>query len=169
MRVSSKHLSLSSSVFRTLLKSGFQEGEALRTNGTVYLSLPDDDVKALSLIMKIIHAQNTQLPPVILLSTLASLAVLVDKYNFHESVTPWAAKWAGVLGPIDQDDICNELSGWIAISWVFKLPDLFAQATAVAGRNMSSKGIYDTRGGEELSQCLPIPESVTGSYYPHQV
>jgi hypothetical protein len=87
--------------------------------------LPDDDVTALSLIMEIIHVQNTQLPPAIPLSTLASLAVLVDKHNFHESVTPWAEKWAAVLGPVDEDNICKKLSGWIAISWVFNLPAFF--------------------------------------------
>jgi hypothetical protein len=85
--VSSKHLSLASSVFRRLLKSSLWEGEVFRANGTVTLSLLDDNVTAFSLIMKIVHVQNSQIPAIISESLLTSVAILVDKYDFHESVT----------------------------------------------------------------------------------
>jgi hypothetical protein len=160
MLVSSKHLSLSSSVFRSLLKSGFQEGETLRKEGSVTLSLPEDDVYAFSLIMNIIHARNTLLPSEVTLSTLTSLAILVDKYAFHDSVTPWAKFWVTALDPVFPHCICEELFCWISVSWVFRLSEEFAYATEIASENMTAVGMYEIPRGQELSECLPIPEAV---------
>jgi hypothetical protein len=90
MVVSSKHLSLSSAVFRALLNNKMQEGDTLRRQGSLELSLHDDNVSAFAIIMNIIHGRNNSLPDKVPFQTLVNLAVLVDKYNFHESVTPWA-------------------------------------------------------------------------------
>ena len=160
MLVSSKHLSLASPVFRKLLNSKLLEGEALRINKCLDLALPEDDVYAFSLIMKIVHLRNNSLPSTVSLSTLTSLAVLVDKYEFHESVTAWAGPWAAKVSkaPLHYR---NEFAYWICVCWVFGLSDKFAKITAGASKQLRSTGIYGGLGAERLSNILPIPLSIT--------
>ncbi|EPE28619.1 hypothetical protein GLAREA_09740 [Glarea lozoyensis ATCC 20868] len=160
MLVSSKHLALSSPVFRALLTGGLKEGEVLRSEGFVTFPLPEDDVHAFSLIMNIIHARNNSLPNEVSLSTLTSVAILVDKYRFYESVTPWARLWITKYDLKRPATVCKELTGWLCISWVFGLPDEFARATATAALHITSTGIYGTPRGKELSEALPIPASI---------
>ena len=50
MQVSSKHLAMAIPVFKALLSHGFSEGEALRTQGTAKIPLPDDDPAAMAIL-----------------------------------------------------------------------------------------------------------------------
>jgi hypothetical protein len=108
MVVFSKHLSLSSSVFRTLLNNKMQEGDILQREKSLKLTLDDDDTFAFALIMNIIHARNNLLPDEVTFATLVNLAILVDKYNFNDSVTLWARRWATNLQIKVPKTICDK-------------------------------------------------------------
>jgi hypothetical protein len=107
--------------------------------------------------MNIIHARNNLLPEEITFPTLVNLAILVDKYNFHDSVTRWARGWACHLQIQVPKTICNELACCICVSWVFRLPVEFAKATAVANKKVSSAGLFATDYGYILADTIPLP------------
>jgi hypothetical protein len=168
MVVSSSHLSLSSLVFRAMLRRNFAEAESLRNQGSVTISLPDDDVYAFSLIMNIIHLRNNSLPREVTLSTLTSFAILVDKYGFHEAVTTWVESWLAKLHKKPTSyNFGKEVICWICLSWVFGLSKEFAEATKIAAWGITSAGLYGgaDHGGtdmQRLSECLPTPGAITG-------
>ena len=62
MKVSSRHLALSSTVFRTSLRSGFKEAVTLRTTGTVEIPLPDDHPAAFLILLNVVHGHTRQVP-----------------------------------------------------------------------------------------------------------
>jgi hypothetical protein len=57
--------------------------------------------------------------------------------------------------------ICDELACWICVSWVLRLPDKFAAATAVASKKVTSGGLFKTEYGYVLADIIPIPEAIT--------
>src|SRR5689334_541163 len=97
MLVSSKHLSLASKVFKAMLLPNFREGSDLARNGKTVIPLPDDDVGSMSVIMSIIHAGCRKVPEKVTASQLSKLALVVDKYKLHNSITFHARKWFGKL------------------------------------------------------------------------
>ena len=60
--VSSNHLRLASPVFKALLQTGFIEGDQLRANGSLELTLPDDDPDAMLVLLNIIHGYFRNVP-----------------------------------------------------------------------------------------------------------
>jgi hypothetical protein len=47
------------------------------------------------------------------------------------------------------------------VSWVLRLPDKFAAATAVASKKVTSGGLFKTEYGYILADIIPIPEAIT--------
>lgn len=97
MLVSSKHLSLASKVFKAMLLPNFREGSALARNGKTTIPPPDDVVGSMSIIMSIIHAGCRKVPEKVTESQLSKLALVVDKYKFHNPVIVYAQMWIGNL------------------------------------------------------------------------
>ncbi|KAH6674164.1 hypothetical protein B0J14DRAFT_562297 [Halenospora varia] len=89
MLVSSKHLSLASSVFGAMFKNNFRAGLELQSSGKAEVPLPEDDLEAFTVLMSIIHGRGRQIPRKVPLSLLLKLAILVDKYQLLEAVSPW--------------------------------------------------------------------------------
>src|SRR5262245_54904596 len=84
---SSKHLMLASPVFRAMLRPRshrLSEADALMRVGNVSIPLPEDNLPAMSLILKILHHRYSDVPRKIPLSLLAQVAVLVDKYDLKK-------------------------------------------------------------------------------------
>jgi hypothetical protein len=144
------------------LRGGLQESGTLRKEGSLTLSLPEDDIAALSLIIIVINARNDLLPTTYNLQILTGLAIVVDKYNFHASVIPWAKIWTASLESqlSSSSSTCEEIICWIALSWVFKLPKVFSEATAIACRTMAGSALYGSSQIQRLKEQLPIPEAV---------
>jgi len=99
-QVSSKVLSLSSPVFRTMLnfRSGFKEGKDLAERTTssppMELFLGDDNPNALAIILRIIHAQTRWVPQSLGPDRLYEIAIISDKYDMRDPLDYWLRKWA---------------------------------------------------------------------------
>lgn len=113
IRVSSKILCLTSSVFRAMLGPNFKEGNELASgsvrqvspwpnvseyrslsSSTPYeLPLPDDDQKAMELFCNILHHQAKSIPTRNdrSLSLLRELAIIANKYDCADSVKVYAS------------------------------------------------------------------------------
>lgn len=124
--VSSKHLTLSSDVFKTMLSNNFQEGHTLQEKGSATISLLDDEPAAFEILMNIIHSKYTSLPRDVTVEILTCLAVLVDKYQFREAAKLIVEKWLDQM----EEKFYSDLNGkvtfsknhlcYMVISWVFK-------------------------------------------------
>ncbi|KAF7945757.1 uncharacterized protein EAE97_004795 [Botrytis byssoidea] len=89
--VSSKHMSFASPVFKAMLTGEFREAVELREKGGTKIPLPDDDVDAMITLVKVIHGRLKSISKCTNLILLTKIAILVDKYQCHES-TEFAVK-----------------------------------------------------------------------------
>ncbi|ORY59288.1 uncharacterized protein BCR38DRAFT_67666 [Pseudomassariella vexata] len=91
----SKSLSRASAVWKRLLYGGFAESRGAGS-GNWEVQLPDDNIKAMTMVLAIIHGRFELLPPVdgsIGLEDLYQLTVLTDKYDLTRLLRPWARSW----------------------------------------------------------------------------
>ena len=151
IRVSSKHLTLASPVFRAMLKVKYKEGLDLCSQGHVELPLPDDNPAAFLIILRLIHGQIRKVPRKIDFWMLTELAILVDKYELSETVEMLLDFWLQDLESTIPLTLNKYLLPWICISWVFKKSEIFNNLTQIA--QMESKGLLE-------ANQLPIPEYV---------
>ena len=156
MRVSSKHLILTSATFHTCLGSDkFSEGQTLQTDGNVVLLLPDEDPDAMAILLNIIHGSTRKVPRQVSLHMLTRLAFVVNHRQMHEAVELFSDSWIENLkpAPLSGNDIPDVLS-WLFIFWVFQKEDDF--------RNMSQilEQESDHSLGDKADASPPIPASI---------
>ncbi|KAI1941983.1 hypothetical protein LOZ66_001464 [Ophidiomyces ophidiicola] len=151
IHVSSRHMTLASSVFRAMLQQQFAESNTLSLTGRVDIALPDDDPDALLILLNIIHGRVRKVPLRVDLSTLTQLAILVDKYDVHEAVELFSTFWFDNLKSTIPSHFTNDVPAWICICWVFNRPEEFSIVTRLALR----QGKQAIPLGE-----LPIPSAV---------
>ena len=159
MRVSSKHLSLASPVFKVLLNGTFQEGCSLRESGKATISLPNDDSDALETLFNIIHGRLHQVPPHPSLGRLLKLAVLVDKYELQETTSFFFKFWkdaAYVFPPFIDKDLLDAL----ALSWIFSDDGLFSKTARIAFREADGPIV------NEGTLSLPLLNDLLGNAAP---
>lgn len=117
IRVSSKHMSLASPVFKSMLQGGFHEATELKKMGNIEIPLPDDDAASMLILVNIIHCRFKLVPKKLDLPTLTEVAGLVDKYQCHELIELLRIGWT--------EDICkkkswlqswNNLACWICVA-----------------------------------------------------
>lgn len=161
MQVSSKHMTLASPVFKAMFTSPFAESETLRAIGQVEIELPDDDCFAFTILMNIIHARGQQTPREVSVKTLASIAILVDKYELHNSVTIFARMWVDRI--LERTSYIREqdeayLLLWLSISWVFRNNPLFTGVSKKLINHIQSE--FDVA----VFDKLPIPQQIFGKY-----
>lgn len=153
MRVSSKHLTLASSVFRTMLHTQFKEGLALQATGRLEVPLPDDHPDALVILLNIVHGRLRRVPRRVSLHVLRHISVLVDKYQLQESVEVFSDMWVEELKGSIPLSFTKDLLPWICISWIFKRLAEFRLTTQIA--QCESKDTIETQDDE-----YPIPDVV---------
>ena len=156
LRVSSKHLILTSQMFKAELLGGFKEAEILRNEQFLEKSLPDDDADAWIILLNILHHRNRKVPRTVDLETLTQVACLVDKYFLHEAVEVFANLWISDLLPEIPNVFWRDAVTWICISGVFKEQETYKKMTKLA--QLESKGKIDTRE-------LPFPSDAIGKLY----
>ena len=158
LSVSSKHLTLASPVFKTLLRGGFSESKDLNKGLAAEVRLPEDDPAALWLLLYIIHGQPKKALDWVDLSMLTEVAVLVDKYELHEATEVVTDTWFTIVEKANSRVTCslNQHLQLICVSWVFRKPRMFFQMTHLAmrysDRDLAAEGAVD----------LPIPVEVLG-------
>lgn len=155
MRLSSKHLTLSSTYFQKLMANDWKETKA--ESGYSYTVTAEEwDEEALTILMNIIHGQTQKVPHKVDLEQLAKIAVLVDYYHCHKAVDSFAKVWISRLQPPLPPSYSRALLLRLFVSYVFSECDAFTELTRVIIRK--SRGLIHTLG-------LPIPTKLVGEYY----
>jgi hypothetical protein len=141
MLVSSKHMILASPVFKAMLQTNiFKEGQKLGANGKVEVPLPEDDPAAFEVVLNAIHGRNKLVPRILSLKLLASISLVVDKYQIAEAVEPFSDSWINALnGDLPQvymlwTESANNTLLWLQVSWVFEKAELFTKMTRLLER-----------------------------------
>ncbi|KAH2866201.1 hypothetical protein KXV31_004670, partial [Aspergillus fumigatus] len=152
LKVSSAVLSSCSRVFRALLNNErLMESRTLVANGSVEIPLPDDNPELFLIVIAIIYQRHDQVPTNMDSTTLARLATLVDKYEFHQSVRQQALKWVDKLESEIPSTLNNDTIIWLWISLVFRLRTLFRKLTAISQKEAT--GPISTPFMDDI--CLP--------------
>ena len=141
IRVSSKHLTLASPVFRTMFEDIYNEELSLYSQSDTELPLPYDNPAAFLIILHLIHGQCRKVPRKIDLWMLTELAILVDKYELLESVEALLDHWLQNLTSVIPLTFNDDLLPWICISWVFKKSEIFKNVTQIA--QVESEGLLE--------------------------
>lgn len=95
-RVSSKHLTLASPVFKMILQShNGIESVTLRSTGSLRLPLDrsDHDPKAVIILLNIIHGRHRSVPHEMDFTTMLQISILVDRYLCNEVMGTYPGMW----------------------------------------------------------------------------
>ncbi|KAL7935396.1 hypothetical protein V8C35DRAFT_333896 [Trichoderma chlorosporum] len=107
--------------------------------------------KALEMVMNIIHGHTANVPDRISLEMLANVSVIVDHFQCHQTVKPFADQWTSRLKEPFPTCYGRNLVLRLYISWVFLDSFDFAAFTTMAIRE--TRGPMHTLG-------LPMPKSI---------
>ncbi|KAF5604848.1 hypothetical protein FPCIR_701 [Fusarium pseudocircinatum] len=135
MRVSSKHLTLGSKVFRAMLRGSWAEASlsTYSRDSPRQLATSDWDAKALAIVLDAMHGRFRHIPKDVNLVLLARIATIVDYYQCYESMelisNLWLSQQSVTQENIDRYSKSSLLLLYVA--WVFESDILF---TAVARR-----------------------------------
>jgi hypothetical protein len=163
LRVSSLRLVSSSPYFRAMLEdSRFPEGIELKEHGFVQIQLsePEDEPTAMMIILGVLYEKDVQLPTKIDLPTLHKVAVLVDKYQWHVPITPYAVLWFDGLA--NNEGFPKSFDGstlmWLWIAWLFGMKDHFKSVSKIAQQD-ARNSIDPTQEG------IRLPTSIIGKLF----
>ncbi|KAL7911968.1 hypothetical protein GGI35DRAFT_444061 [Trichoderma velutinum] len=155
MLLSSKKLALASPICRQLEPNNQPEIRPFRFTYKYLLVARHWDEKALQMVMNIIHGNTVKIPEKISLEMLANISVIVDHFQCHQTVKPFADKWISRLKESFPSCYGRKLVLRLYISWVFLDSFDFAAFTTMAIRE--SRGPMHTLG-------LPIPKSIISKF-----
>jgi hypothetical protein len=110
--------------------SSFAEAVALRENQAkaepYKLSLEDDDIHAMAVMLSVMHPRAGDTPKTINFKQLKEMAVICDKYDCAAAMKPWDGMWMQQWLKLATEDGFEE---WLFISVVFRVQAVFEALT----------------------------------------
>jgi len=151
--VSSRVLSLASTVFEAMFNGNFAEGQDLSYVSPRAVPVPDDDPIIMELLCNIFHMQMSEVPDKLDMKSFADFAVLCDKYDCREAIRFQAKVW--VFGLISDPDAPN-FEKLLFVTYVLDLPHEFRTVTLaiVRDRKTSIKVSVATHGQDFIPLTL---------------
>ncbi|PYH96904.1 hypothetical protein BO71DRAFT_319663 [Aspergillus ellipticus CBS 707.79] len=133
IRASSKHLIMASPMFKSMLTSGWKEANEFRKTGFADLTTSGWDMDAFSIVLKILHGKQHEIPRFEEIEKIAKVGMIADYYCCQELVRAAALPWLIRL-PKEVPNTCSyrDLVLWIWVSHFYQLPEHFTAATAIA-------------------------------------
>ncbi|KAK4139190.1 uncharacterized protein C8A04DRAFT_33339 [Dichotomopilus funicola] len=118
-RVCSRAMGRACRPWETMLFGGY--AEAKPASGEWVVRLPEDDPKAMKLLLLIVHAEFEKLPKRPSLDQLLNLVQVADKYDLLGKLQPWASSWEVDVLDADEDNMV----GCIYAAWKLRTKDAF--------------------------------------------
>ncbi|KAF2087450.1 hypothetical protein K490DRAFT_65837 [Saccharata proteae CBS 121410] len=120
--VSSKAMSFCCDAWHRMLRpdGGFKESQPCKERRKI--RLPDDDVDALEILLRIAHLQFDLVPQTPDFCLLVKVAILVEKYDAAKLVSPWKNAW---IKPFENRVDENGFEQWLTIAYAFGFKDEF--------------------------------------------
>ncbi|EMT61163.1 hypothetical protein FOC4_g10014213 [Fusarium odoratissimum] len=153
MRVTSRHLTMASHYFRSVIQGPWREasstssffGKPLRQ-----VTAFGWDAVALAIVLDIIHGRHGGVPRVVDLKLMTCLATIVDFYGCHEVVKIFSEAWYQNICTGFEDEYSRQTLMWLSVSWVFPNQEPFDRATQTILKHMDGRSQLST-------DHLPIP------------
>ena len=122
--VSSRVMRLANPVWRAMLspEHGFQESSP----GTNVITLPEDDVHSIFIVLLASHVRFQEIPKLISFKQLVSLCEVCDKYDCISVLQPWLPGWLALYKHSVTEPGWEE---WSFIAWVVGDEAIFKKAT----------------------------------------
>jgi len=147
--------------------SDFAEAVALRksrdSGEPVVVRLEDDDPETMGVVLRVLHVRNYLVPRRITLQSMVHVAVICDKYGFHEGLQVMVDIWTESL-KADRVSIAAYPEDWLLITWMFGPEDIFTQVS----RSLILRGLESSDGlvfgDDRLSLSESVPSAVSGIY-----
>ncbi|KAG6177670.1 hypothetical protein E4U36_007057 [Claviceps purpurea] len=137
-RLCSRHLSLASPVFKTMLNGVWRESapppDWSDCQVRYELTATEWDAEDFLLLMNIVHGCNQRVPLFIDLERLGRISVLVDYYQFQKVTQLAVGLWIDKLSGNLPTKYGLECVTWMFVSWVFSRRDIFNKMTLLALR-----------------------------------
>jgi hypothetical protein len=161
IKVSAKHLTLSSPVFKSLLLGGWKESSTFLDTGSTELAVSGWDLEAFLIVMRMIHSQHKKIPRRVSLELFAKITVIADYYKCNDAIGFFSDVWLDDLesnADLQKNLACTfsrDQMLWMWITWLFRRMEKFKQSTAVALKY--SKTQISSLG-------LPLPVKLVGKW-----
>lgn len=152
--VSSKVLSLASSVFAAMFSPRFKEGSSLDPDCPFEVPLPEDDPEAMTLLCNCLHFRTDHIPRNLEFSLLKALAILCDKYNVAKAIAAWNILWLQEWETSECEDGIEEL---LVVIYALDCAETFARMSKKAILNQV--GPFDTQVPDGFGV---VPETLLG-------
>lgn len=157
IKVSSKHLSFASKIFKSKLKyAGGQQSK--QSDGRIHLQLASEeqfDSKAVAIVLNALHGKGSKVPKEVDLDTLGQIALFVDKFQLFDAVEVYGERWISRLEHTIPDAYNRDLIVWLYISYVFRNAEVLRGVTKTA--IVGSDGPIKTLG-------LPIRDKLISKF-----
>lgn len=131
---------LASRYFETILSGEFEEAKMLRATGHVEITMPDEDLDSMVILLNIIHGASRKVPRNVSLEVLSKLAVLVSKYGMLETVEFFSDTW---IDHLQREGLpkayTKEVLRLLFVFWVFDRETEFRDMTRLAQREADDK------------------------------
>ncbi|EGD87561.1 hypothetical protein H112_06111 [Trichophyton rubrum D6] len=131
IRVSAKHLSLASPVFRSMLNTSCPESATVAEKGSVVVGADGWDVQAFMLFLRILHCQHHHLPRRVSIEMLAKIALISDYYECKFVLAFFSDTWIRALADKKPSRYSRDMILWIWICWYFQLAKEFQRTTLI--------------------------------------
>lgn len=145
IKVSSKHLSLASRIFKNKLQ--FAKAGAKQPDGRIHLQLSaagEFDPRAVSIVLNAVHGRGAKVPKAVDLNTLAQIALFVDRFQLFDAVEVYGERWISKLDERLPEVYNRDLVLWVYVSYVFRQAEVFRAVTKTAA--VGSDGPLRTLG-----------------------
>lgn len=121
----------------------------------------DGDYHAIVILLNIIHLRTPNVPTELTVDMLYKIAILSDRYNVAGVFVSWVKTW------VDRyDDFTTEpgYERWLAISYVFRLGNVFTEVTKklVMNSSLDKKSGLVTVGKYDAFKSGVMPDNVVG-------
>ncbi|MCJ1432888.1 hypothetical protein MMC27_002246 [Xylographa pallens] len=124
--VSSKAMSLASTVFDTLFNSSFNEGLQRQTaSKKLIIPLPQDDAEAFTIVCQVVHHRADEVSQDLTADCLVDIAIICDKYECVKAISPASATWFQALDPISF--VASENHKLLHAAYVLDAPHAFSR------------------------------------------
>lgn len=127
--------------------------------------MPEDDARAMTIILQIIHGKFAEVPSNLKLCILFDLAVLSDKYDLAGCLSLWAEDWARPHRTIpDQGEAIDAYKLWIA--WEFGDAPVFRKlARKLLMGSFMESGTKLLPPSGMITNHIPSPPRLLGKCY----
>ncbi|KAI0434271.1 hypothetical protein F5Y09DRAFT_266096 [Xylaria sp. FL1042] len=131
-KVSSKHLTLASGYFKTMLDGPWHEANKVQEDGLRHFVVEDFNLEAFSIVLSIIHGKNSRVPLTVKLELLLEISRVVNHLRCSEAMSSYTVTWTRHLEPSIPVKCTIKLLHWISIAAIFQEHAIFHRCTRTA-------------------------------------